>query len=91
MSTKLYALRSKDKPDWMTIAPIEPLTETQWKVIPIIAENVMGKRNYITANSVGILAGISESTARKALNKLVDMGLLRKLSYGGYARRVWYP
>jgi predicted transcriptional regulator len=79
--TRTYAMRSSNKPDWMIIAPINPLTVLQWKALFSVID-LMNRQDVwlqsVTVDNVSRSAGISKSTARTAIKKLCDMGLLRR-------------
>lgn len=92
MSTRLYAIRSKDVPGWMTIGPVHPLTEKQWKVATYVL-NEVGTRpssRYVTTSGAAIVAGVSESCAREALDKLHKMGLVSRQPASGSRPAMYY-
>lgn len=93
-STRTYMMRAKDKPDWMIIAPINPLTEQQWKVLYVIIRLLEKRESDWPINSATVRDivqhasfPVSTSTVRKTLKKLCDMGLIRRSgrrNSGGY-------
>lgn len=93
-STRTYMMRAKDKPDWMIIAPINPLTEQQWKVTFVLIDLLKRREREWPLNSATVQDitqraqfPVSTSTIGKTLKKLCDMGLIRRSgrrNSGGY-------
>lgn len=99
--TRTYALQGRQPPGWMHIMPIEPFTEKQWVVVHMALNKLRECQTdialpYVTAEVVAALAGVGKDVTRRALEKLVQTGLLRKTAAAGpwpamYRRNVRRP
>lgn len=87
MATRTYALKGRQPPGWMHIMPIEPFTEKQWDVMFEICRG----SNGCLADELATRSRVSVSTVRKALGKMVLMGIIRRDRSGRYWRKVWRP
>lgn len=89
--TRTYALQGK-APGWMYIAPIQPLTHDQWKAaeVLLIESEIVG---YMTCRQIADKAYVSVSVVQRAIKKLEQMGLVKRLSGGRaprYGRKLYH-
>jgi predicted transcriptional regulator len=82
--TRTFAVQGK-APGWMYIAPIHALTHDQWQAaeIVIMHSSVYGPQ---TAAAIAAKARVSVDVVNRAMKKLVEMGLVKRIK-GGRAPR----